>query len=50
MEPCDVFVVIPAFSENTVKLLYRPTRGLERGMAEKVRAAAIRDAQLNPQS
>ena len=31
-------------------LLYRRTRELDRRMTELVRAAAIRDAQLNPQS
>ena len=31
-------------------LLYRRTRELERRMTELVRAAAIRDAQLNPNS
>ncbi len=31
-------------------LLYRRTRELERRMTELIRAAAIRDAQLNPQS
>ncbi|HVW08199.1 MAG TPA: DUF2304 domain-containing protein [Bryobacteraceae bacterium] len=31
-------------------LLYRRTRELERKMAELVRAAAIRDAQMNPLS
>jgi len=30
-------------------LLYRRTRELERRMAQLVRAAAIRDAQMNPQ-
>jgi hypothetical protein len=35
---------------HIVLLLYRRTRELERRIAELVRAAAIRDAQMNPES